>query len=189
MTPTSANISVQIAGVDASVASLQDHAEALSLEAVSGNRAAADELARVKSEVAGLLADREVLVSARKRAIVLENDAAEDAKIEDRRAHLLEARNHAAAALMAAQAMDNAIAAFVAASTDLNAAEQATRQHLRLAGENPDGHIGRHGAAAHGTFLLSRIADGTAKRRHDRTVSELVSSAWAEYLEEDKARG
>lgn len=187
MQTTSQIIDGQIATLDRNLQTLRGHAEGLSLDAVTGNRAAGDELARVNSEIAGLAADREVLVSARRRAVILEADAADDAEIETRRSHLASARTHAADAVKAAEAMDAAISAFVSAAAALDAAEKATRTSYRHAGQNPDGRVGRDGASAHGLFLLARIADGTAKRRNDKSVSALVAAAWAELLEKETA--
>ena len=187
MKPTSQMIDGQIAAVDRNLSSLRGHADALSLDAVTGSREAADELARIKAEISGLAADRDVLEAARRRAEVLEADASNDAQIEARRAARVEAVKHASVALKAAKDMDNAISAFVVAAAALNTAESETRRHLRLAGEKPEGRIGREGASAHGMFLLARIADGTARRRDDRTVAELVAIAWRELLQEDTA--
>lgn len=187
MTPTSQMITGQLATLDANATALRARSDALALGAVTGDKSAAEELARIKSEIAGLVADREVLVAAKRRAEVLEADADEDAGIEDRRAHRAEAQKSAAAALAAARDMDAAIAAFVAAAAALDAAEKATRDHVRLAGDTPDGRVGRKDAAGHGHFLIARVVDGTAKRRNDRTVAELVGAAWQEYLEKEPA--
>lgn len=184
---TSTIISGQIATLDRNLASLRAHADALSLDAVTGSREAAEELARIKAEIAGLIADREVLEAARTRALIIEGDASEDAQIEARRAARADAAKCAAEALKAAQDMDKAISAFVAAAAALGAAEGETRRHLRLAGQNSDGHVGRECASAHGMFLLARISDGTARRRNDRTVAELVGTAWRELLQEETA--
>jgi hypothetical protein len=182
MKPTSALIAKQITALDGALASLQDHAEALAFEAVGGNREVASELAKTNSQIAGAQQDRAVLLNAHRRAQELEAEAREAAEVENRALHRTHALSAAQEALSAALAMDEAIAAFTTASAALVAAEATLRHHVRLAGEEIGQRLGRKDAASHGDFLLARIADGSAGRRADRTVAELVGAAWREYL-------
>lgn len=133
MRPTSQHIRNQINEIDKRAGELQRNVAALSFDAVAGDKDAAAAIARANTEIAGLTQDRAVLSTALGRAETLERFDRDDEAEAKRLAHLAAARENAAAALKAAQAMDSAIAGFIAASTALEAAESATRQHVRLA--------------------------------------------------------
>lgn len=180
--PTSALIAKQITALDGALASLQDHAEELAFAAVGGNREVASELAKTNAEIAAAQQDRAVLLNARRRVQELEAEAEAAAAAENRALHRAEATTAAQEALSAARDMDTAIADFTAASAALVAAEGDLRHHVRLCGDDIGPRLGRKDAASHGHFLLARIADGSAGRRTDKTVAELVQTAWREYL-------
>lgn len=186
MKPTSQLIDGQIAVVDLNLNSLRGHAEALSLDAVTGKKAAAEELARIKSEIAGLVADREVLEAARRRALILEADAVEDDQIEARRA----ARAEASAAVMrlldAARRADTLAAEWQAVAREMAEAEAEARDAARRAGGIlVDTRVGQRGVVAHASDRLTRTAHGGIKANPMRSASEFVAVGWRELLQED----
>lgn len=184
MKPTSKSIAAQIANLDETVRAFQSQADGLALDAVTGNSEAATELAKLNARIAAGGADRVVLVAAQRKAAALEREASEDAADAERAEHRALARSHAASLVAAASSVDDAIAAYVSALALLGQEQTAVRQHVRLAGDDLGSRTGRHGAEAHATFLLARLADGTAIRRQDRTMAAFVAQAWFEYLPE-----
>ena len=189
MQPTSQMIDSQISALDRNLLSLRGHADALSLGAVTGNRAAAEELARVKSEIAGLVADREVLEAARRRALVLEADAAEDAGIEERAAARAEASAAVQRLLKAARRADAMTKEWQALASEMALAEAAARDAARRAGGIlMDARVGQYGLIGHAMDLMTRTANGSIKANNPmRGCEDFVVGGWRELLEEETA--
>lgn len=176
-------IAGQIAACDATIAALAGEAQRLALAATEGNAAAATRLASINAEIEATRGDRFILTQAQRAAEARALVADEAQQSRRREEHLIAAKAAGGRVVQAAEAIDAAIAAYTVAAEALAEAEADARTHARLAGDDLGSRAGRKGAVAHGAFLLARIVDGSARRRNDRSVTDVVSAAWAEYLQ------
>ena len=183
-----AQIAGQIKALDATLIDLEARATQLALAATEGDPAAVAELAGLRAEVEATKGDRSILHAARRAAAEREAAQREAQKAEERAANLADARGHGAALLASARRIDDLIDAYRTEIAALVSAQSALRFSYRSAGEPlNDARVGRAGAEAHAAFLISRVLDGSAGARQDKSMADLIATGWAELLENSDA--
>ena len=188
MTPmTPAAIDAALVSLDLTLAELQSKAADLALAATEGEAAAVAGLAGVRSEIQLTLGDREILAAAH-RAAQSRASAHDIAKQAEARAgHLADARTSAGRLLACADRIDALVADFQTAVADLAVAQSALRFSVRASGDPLlDARLGRASSQSHAAFLMLHAVNGSAAGRNDRSMHDLISVAWAEYLIGDK---
>lgn len=186
---SSTQISEQIAAIDRAVAGLQEQIAARALDAVDGVDGAGSEVVRLRAEIAGMQADREILSTARAAAVQREAAARSEADTATRAAHLAQARESAAKLLAVAGRIDAILADYQSAIADLTALEASVRTSMRLAGEIDvfDARAGRSNTAAHSRWLFQNVVDGNRlAAANAKSMHDLISDAWAEILGDAK---
>lgn len=188
MQMTPAMIAGQIAALDATVADLERRCADLALAATEGDPDAVAELAGLRADIELTKADRSILVAARRAAQEREAAQHDAAKAEERAGHLADAKAAAGRLLASARRLDALVAEYQTVIADLVSAQAAVRFSVRSAGlPLHEARVGRAGAEAHANFLMSRVLDGSAATRQDRTMTALIEAAWCELLTEEDA--
>jgi hypothetical protein len=185
---TTQKIDQALASLDLTLTELEIKAASLSLAATEGDADAVAALAGVRSEIELTRGDRTILASARRAA--QDRAKAQDAaaQAEARTRHLADARASAAMLLACAGRIDALVADFQTAIADLAVEQASLRASVRAAGDALlDTRVGRASSENHAAFLMSRAVDRSAAGRNDKSMQDLISVAWAEYLEKEHA--
>ncbi|MCZ8133436.1 MAG: hypothetical protein O9248_00145 [Rhodobacteraceae bacterium] len=181
-------IAGQIAALDATLIDLERRAAELALAATEGDPVAVAELAGLRAEMEAVKGDRSFLVAARRAAQEREAAQHEALKADERAKHMGDAKAAAAVLLGHARRIDDLVAAFHAEIAALVSVQAAVRFSYRAAGEPlQDARVGRANAQAHAAFLMSRVLDGSAGARQDKSMTDLIETAWSELLEKSDA--
>lgn len=185
MTATSSTITHDLAALDGHIQGLQARADGIALAAVSGDEDARKQLASLLREIDQVKAERPILEMAREQALLRESEAGRAVNAADRQRNLAAARDNATRLLDLGKQADDAIAAFCACMEAMDAAERGTRSALRAAGEPIDpSRSGCHQIAAIARERMEAASTGKLYRLHDkRSVTEIISSAWADVIE------
>ncbi len=178
-------IASQISGLDAALAEARGRAGHLSYDTVAGDKDAAAALARENANIAGMEADRAVLVTAMARARQLEAEASSEAAQAERAAARIEARGHVTRLLDAARRADAMLSSWAELAAEMAEAEAAARDAARRAGGIlNDTRVGQRGSVAHSADLLARTATGAIKANTViRPAEEFVSIGWRDLIE------
>ncbi|MCK1492200.1 hypothetical protein IVB14_17670 [Bradyrhizobium sp. 180] len=181
-------IEAQIADGRERLAQLDLEAQGLAMSVVSGDKDAAASLASINVQIQQITADLAVLERARLSAAQEQRAANEALAIAARARHMADARASAARLIEIAQKIDRAHAAILPALKDLDAAELAIWNSLRLASAQPSvGVVGQRNLAILAMDRLSVAATGKTMFLSDqRCVEEVAATAWASLLASEK---
>lgn len=185
---TPVQIGQQIAALDATLIDFDRRCADLALAAAEGETDAVSEIAGLRADIELTKADRSILVAARRAAQEREAAQHEALKSDERAKHMADAKAAAAGLLASARRIDDLIDAYRTEIAALVSAQAAVRFSYRAAGEAlHEARVGRANAQAHATFLMSRVLDGSAGARQDKSMTYLIETAWSELLENSDA--
>jgi len=180
---TVVQIDGQLEALSAHVSECEAKARELAFQAVSGDKDAAAELARMNSEIKRATDDKLVLEQARVTALKREAEAAAANDAESRARHMGDARMSAGKLVDLAGRVDKLIAEFFALSAEIDGVERELWRSLVAAKHTAPG-------AANGRNGLSEIAlermdiKIRGLRVSDkRGVGEIAAAAWRFLLE------
>lgn len=189
MNLTPHDIRDQIAAVDSKLADMAERSSMLALAAAEEDQQAAQDLARLRTEMGLVEGDREILVAALTASVKRADAAADQASQESRAQHLQDAVGHLDALLDLAGQADRLVEEFQRLRAEINAKEAELLSSARGAGiDIARPRVGMRGAASYYGDTLRRHIDGTVKSNTTpRSVSDLVASGWSE-LQQERAQ-
>ncbi|UYT56159.1 hypothetical protein OHI65_19410 [Brucella sp. MAB-22] len=183
---TVAQINGQLEALSIHVAECENKARELAFQAVSGDKEASAELARMNAEVKRANEDKLVLEQARITAAQREAEAAAANDAESRARHMDDARVAAGKLVDLADRADKLIAEFFALSEEIDAVEREVRRSLVTAKHNAiGGFFGRNGLSE---IALDRMDVKIRGLRvsDKRDVGEIAAAAWRFLLNDHK---
>lgn len=177
---SSAQLREALAGLDRHAEALTANADAISLDAVSGNEDARKSLAGLLRQIDQAAAERSILLTALEQAQQVEAVARAEAEAGRRAEALQEAQGGVARLLDLASAVDQMQARFLPLLADIAETERAIWNALRAAGASPSTAIvGRHDLAGLAMGRLGIAAQGKAIFASDRrSIAEIARAAW-----------
>lgn len=179
---TPKSLQAQLDAVDRLLTAKQVEAEQGALAAVESPEKA-EALAVVLSEIKHLKKDRSVFVDALIAAQRREQQDQASGEAQRRAEARAAAAVHAADTVAKAARVDSLTADLVAALADLQAAEDATRERARVAGDIlTSTRVGQRDAVGHALGNLQRIASGN-RTGTPRSTADICHAGWSELLE------
>jgi uncharacterized protein YfiM (DUF2279 family) len=186
---SSAEITQRLSALDAALHAWEDEAEAKSLDAVSGNTAAGQEVAALRNNIERAYDDRVVLTSA--LALAAEGEAAADRKAAAtvRATHLGLAKENAAHLVELAKRADATISALGGIITEIIATETKVWASLGRAGIVPSSSVvGRRGLSRKVVERVQLVSDSSQIFQVDkRDCAEWTSAGWRILLDDADA--
>lgn len=184
--PTSAELQQKIEGLDTALSDAEADFDRYSSEVVAGVSDAGKRVADANARIERLKVERKILDRALASARQREAEADVAALEAERAKHMAVARSNASKLLDAANSVDEAITALLAALDQLGDAEARTRASARLAGVPGSISIrGRSSLVAHAHECLKRRQSPYALRPDERDrVADIARAGWAFLLDE-----
>jgi hypothetical protein len=175
------DITGRLRALAASLKKLEHEASRLSYAAVSGDKAAAERLGEINSEIEGLKNDRVALMRANDVAVELQTEEEKAKLLEERRAHWAKATRHRESLVKAAKRMEALVDEIPALKAAMLADQQAIRAALRATNIQPLREpalsciVGRNEGDLEN--LTQREID-FAGRPPERRMSDQITYAW-----------
>lgn len=181
----SADIRAQLVALDTTLEDLREEAVALSLDAVGGDRPAAERLAAINLEIDRVKGDRRILADALGEARLREKQVHEQSDAHAKAQALDDARQHALALQETARKVDQTLADLHAALVELDTQEAAIRSALSRARVTAPGSIiGRRDLSGFALNFINLLGSGRSKFTKTRPLSEIAEVAWAFLFDE-----
>lgn len=184
---TPKSLQAQLDAVDRLLTAKQVEAEQGALAAVE-NPEKAEALSVVLTEIRHMKDDRDVIEAALSAAVERAHQDAITGEAQRRAEARAAAAVYAADTMAKAARVDALTADLVAALADLQAAEDATRERARAAGDIlTSTRVGQRDAVGHALGNLQRIASGN-RTGTPRSAADICRAGWSELLETSDSR-